>query len=117
MNQIMLPVEPDYNRQTFSLDLQPDDHAATYSVEIIYRPYVGKYFMTIVNASTGKDVLRNFPIIASEEDNLNDLLKQVAYKLCGSLVCYPLQKDLTKRDPDGTISEFELVWGDSLWQN
>lgn len=117
MDVIMLPVDPNYKSQAFTVDIQPDGIPQTYRVEIRYRPYVGKYFATVTDAETGEDVLRNFPLIASVESGLNDLLKQVTYKLCGSLVCYPLQKEPTYQNPNGTISEYELLWGDNLWKS
>lgn len=117
MEQIMLPIDPEYKSQVFTIDIQPNGRQITLRIELDYRKYVGKYFMTVSNASTGEDILRNFPVVSSVEDALNDLLKQVWYKLAGALVCYPVLKDLTYPDPNGTISEFELLWGDSPWKS
>ena len=117
MNIVALPVDAGTKTQVFNIDVKPNDNAQTLRVEVSYRPYVGKYFATVSNVSTGEDILRNFPLVGSVEDGLNDLLRQVSYKLCGAFVCYPAVNKLTFPDPNGTIEEFELLWGDSPWLN
>ena len=115
MEQTMLPVDPTYGRQAFAVNIKPNGRAKTLRVELEYRAYVGKYFMTVIDMATGEDVLRNFPVVASAEGALNDLLKQVAYKLCGSLICFPLLKETSFEDPCAAFGEYELIWGDSPW--
>lgn len=115
MNQIALPIDPSYISQIFTIDMTPNDRALTLRIRLDYREYIGKYFMSVTNVSTGEDILVNFPIVASEENALNDLIKQVAYKRVGSLICYPLLRELIYPDPSATIFEFELIWGDSPW--
>ena len=111
----MLQIDSKYKSQVFTVNIQPNGNAQTIRVALDYRPYVGKYFASVSNADTGEEILTNFPIVASMEYGLNDLLKQVCYKLCGTLICYPLLKRTTYEDPNGTIEEYELVWGDSFW--
>lgn len=117
MDQVMLPVTPEYSKQSFTVSIKPNGRPKTLRIELEYRPYVGKYFMSVIDATTGEDVLRNFPVVASEEGALNDLLKQVAYKFCGTLVCYPLIKETAFEDPCADFSEYELVWGDGVWMS
>ena len=115
MDLIALPVDVEIQSQLMTINVQPNGYQRTLQVQIDYRKYVGKYFVSVKDVVEGQDILINYPVIASEPYALNDLLKQVAYKCCGSLFCYPLQNEPTYPDPNGTIEEFELVWGDSPW--
>jgi len=117
MEQCMIPFDADYTDQLLTLNLTPDDESRALRVRLQYRDYVGKYFMSITDAVTDEDLLVNFPLVASEEEALNDLIKIIAYKAVGSIVCLPVIAHPTYTDPDGTISEYEVLWGDSLWQS
>ena len=51
-------------------------------------------------------------------ERLNDLLKIIAYKEIGAMVCYPILNETTQEDPtEDTLEEYELLWGDSPWTN
>lgn len=117
METIMVQLNPEYVSQSKTMDIQPNGKAGTYRLILDYRSYVGKYFATVINVNTGEDVLRNFPLVASEEESLNDLLKQVSYKLCGALVFYPLLNKIETPNMPSNIAEYELLWGDSPWTN
>jgi len=115
MEQIMLQINPDYVSQSQTMDVQPNEKARTYRLILDYREFVGKYFATVIDVSTGEDVLRNFPLVPSEDGSLNDLLKQVSYKLCGAVVCFPVINKIETPNMVTNIQEYELVWGDSPW--
>ena len=118
MEQIMLNVDNEVVDQIMTLPITPNGNRVQLRIRIEYRPYVGKYFASVWDAISGEAKLLNFPIVASEEGALNDLLKIIAYKEIGAMVCYPILNETTQEDPtEDTLEEYELLWGDSPWTN
>lgn len=115
MVPVSLPANNASTNQTMTISVSPNGIPRKLRVQIVYREYVGKYFASVWNAETDEALLLNFPVVASESDAQNDLLKTVAYKTIGSLICMPVTAYPTHEYPNGTISEYELVWGDCQW--
>ncbi len=118
MTPIALILDPEAKSQVMTLDIEPDENRFTVSLRLEWMDYIGKYMLSIWDAMTGEAFITNVPLVASSDDILVDLIRQIAYKGLGSLYCAPIAKDPLYEDPHlGTLNEYELVWGDSFWKS
>lgn len=118
MEQIMLNIDSSVIDQIMTIPVTPNGNRVQLRIRVEYRPYVGKYFASVWDAISGEPKLLNFPVVASEAGALNDLLKVIAYKELGAMICYPILNETTQEDPtEETLDEYELLWGDSPWTN
>lgn len=116
MEPKMVSIDTSVKDQTFTLAMNPNGNSVLLKVRLIYREYVKKWFATISDTTTGENLLTNFPLVSSEKENLNDLLKQIAYKRIGSIICFPVIDQTSTQDPEEhNLGEFEVLWGDSFW--
>ena len=113
----MLNVDNSAIDQIMTLPVTPNGNRVQLRIKIEYRSYVGKYFASVWDAISGEAKLLNFPVVASMEGAINDLLKIIAYKAIGAMVCYPILNKTTYEDPSETLEEYEILWGDSPWTN
>ena len=117
MDSLALNIDSESKDQAFIMDIEPNGERITVRVHLKYYDYIAKYMVSIWNASTGEPLVMNVPLVASTGGEIaNDLLKQFAYMRIGSMYCATLANEMPRDDPlYETISQYEVVWGDSPW--
>ncbi len=115
MDYIRLPTAKD-PWQVMYLSVSPDGNSFTAKVDLRYLKAPGKWFLSIVDATTGELYVNMIPVICSYIV-LNDLLEPFRYLFggsgIGSFFCLRNTDHPSSADPGkNNLDEFQLYWGD-----
>lgn len=104
--------------QVMTLDVCIDGEEFHAQVELRYLPAANQWFVSIWDHSSGEMLLNMIPLICSYGE-VNDLLLPFRHlrsgKGLGSLLCLRGTDEPSTTDPaEGNLTEFQVVWGDSL---
>ncbi len=115
MDFIRLPVTDD-PWQVMYLSVSPDGNAFSAKVELRWLSAPERWFLSISDAATGQEYVRQVPLVCSLE-YLNDLLLPFQYLFLGSglgsFFCLKAVEHPASVDPGrDNLAEFGLYWGD-----
>jgi hypothetical protein len=104
--------------QVMTLDVVIDGEEFHAQVELRYLPGSDQWVVSIWDHSSSELLVNMIPLICSYGE-VNDLLLPFRHlrggKGLGSLICLRATDEPSSPDPAGNnLSEFQLVWGDSL---
>lgn len=113
LNKINVKSAPN---QTFTTTININGKNTAYLFLFIYRDKIGYWTMDVSDYESGQKILTNFPLLRINDlEGDFDLLKQLDYKLIGSLF---LSKEYdTEFDSPDFVSiqeKFSLIWGDNI---
>ena len=115
MDYLILPAGKD-PWQVFYLPASPDGRAFQAKVELRYFSAPGRWFLSISDAVTGEEYVRQIPLVCSYR-TLNDLLFPFRWLFqgsgIGSLFCLKAVDAPSTPDPaERNLDEFLILWGD-----
>ena len=104
--------------QVMTLDVVIDGEEFHAQIEIRYLPAPDRWVVSIWDHATGELLVNMIPLVCSYGE-MNDLLLPFRHlrdgKGMGSLLCLRGMDDPDTADPaNGNLTEFIVVWGDSL---
>ena len=117
LSYIELPLTTD-PRQVFTVDLTIDGAAFHARLEVRYLSAPDQWVISIWDDASSELLVNQIPLICSYGE-VNDLLAPFRHlrdgKGLGSLLCLRGTDEPSTPDPAGNnLTEFQLVWGDSL---
>lgn len=116
MNAIAIRTSDDgYQIQTITI--APNGKVRSLRLEIRRLVRLDKWFLSVYDATTGENIIQYIPLVSSIPGGINDILAQFGYKEIGSAIVGPKHNEQFGTDPaEGTLGDFEIVWGDRLGQ-
>ena len=117
MTGYLLPLTAD-PWQVMTLDMRIDGEDFHAQIEIRYLPAPHQWYVSLWDHSAGELLVNMIPLICSRGE-VNDLLLPFRHlrdgKGLGSLICLKGTGEPSTPDPAaGNLTEFWLVWGDTL---
>ena len=116
MTYVVLPMTENM-RQSFTVDLAPDDIPLHARVEIRYLPAPDCWVLSLWDHSSGEILVNQIPLICSY-GQINDLLQPFRHlrdgRGLGSLfVLRDTDEPETPNPAKDTLTQFQLLWGDT----
>ena len=116
MKLLVEPIEPSCENlyQGLNMNLPIGNDTKRVSLDLIYMEEIDRWVMSLFDLQTNEVYFRSVPLVASY-NVINDLWKPFAYKGIGVFYCIPKTDSPSTENPSkDNLSEFYMIWGDTL---
>lgn len=99
------------------LTITPDGSTKALKISLRRLVRTDKWYVSIIDISTGIELLHMAPLVACTPQAFNDIFRQFEHLGIGSMAVFAAVEDALNRDPAaGTLDDFSIVWGNYYYE-